>query len=97
MDTKRIIRFNRTLEEEFLQIGHYIDDPEILNPLLTEWLVEYNFKRPHESLKKYLLTSFFSTKKCYLCPQCVQYLDILDFLVYYQISNNPVKKGESVC
>jgi len=25
-------------------------DPEELNPRLTEWLVEYNFNRPHQSL-----------------------------------------------
>ena len=24
--------------------------PEELNPLLTEWLIEYNFNRPHQSL-----------------------------------------------
>jgi len=47
------------LEEEFLQIGHYIDDPEIFNPLLTEWLIEYNFKRPHESLKYQTPFDFF--------------------------------------
>ncbi|HON05406.1 MAG TPA: hypothetical protein PLB98_03440, partial [bacterium] len=41
---------------------------EILNPLLTKWLVEYNFKRPYESLKKRLLTSFFSTKNVTYAP-----------------------------
>lgn len=46
----KIERFNRTLEEEFLQMGNYIDDLEIFNLLLTEWLVEYNFNRPHRSL-----------------------------------------------
>ena len=25
-------------------------DPEELNPGLTEWLIEYNFNRPHQSL-----------------------------------------------
>jgi len=25
-------------------------DPEKLNPRLTEWLVEYNFNHPHQSL-----------------------------------------------
>ena len=58
-DHAEIERFNRTLEEEFLQIGHYIDDPEIFNPLLTEWLIEYNFKRPHESLKYQTPFDFF--------------------------------------
>lgn len=43
-------RFNRTLEEEFIQLGNFRPDPEIFNPLLTEWLIEYNFHRPHEAL-----------------------------------------------
>ena len=49
-DHSEIERYNRTLDEEFLQMGHYIDDLEVFNPLLTEWLIEYNFKRPHQSL-----------------------------------------------
>lgn len=43
-------RFNRTLEEEFLELGNFNTDPEIFNPRLTEWLVEYNFHRPHTAL-----------------------------------------------
>ena len=49
-DNAHVERFNRTLEEEFLQMGNYIDDPELFNPLLTDWLIEYNFNRPHKSL-----------------------------------------------
>lgn len=44
-------RFNRTLQEEFLAFGHFHPDPAVFNRRLTEWLVEYNFVRPHESLK----------------------------------------------
>ncbi|MCK4244897.1 MAG: transposase family protein, partial [Candidatus Omnitrophica bacterium] len=43
-------RFNRTLREEFIQLGNYTPFPEEFNPDLTEWLVEYNFNRPHQSL-----------------------------------------------
>lgn len=43
-------RFNRTLQEEFIDLGNYSSDPEVFNPKLTEWLIEYNFKRPHEAL-----------------------------------------------
>lgn len=43
-------RFNRTLQEEFIDLGHYSSDPEIFNRELTEWLIEYNFVRPHETL-----------------------------------------------
>lgn len=43
-------RFNCTLEEEFIQMGHMTADCNAFNKQLTEWLVEYNFKRPHQSL-----------------------------------------------
>jgi transposase InsO family protein len=43
-------RFNRTLQDEFVSHGNFYPDPEIFNPRLTEWLIEYNFRRPHQSL-----------------------------------------------
>ena len=43
-------RFNRTLQEEFIQLGNFNPDPDIFNPKLTEWLIEYNFHRPHQAL-----------------------------------------------
>lgn len=43
-------RFNRTLQEEFIQLGHYTDDVLIFNQRLTEWLIEYSFVRPHQAL-----------------------------------------------
>ena len=43
-------RFNRTLQEEFIDLGNFHSDPDIFNQDLTEWLIEYNFKRPHEAL-----------------------------------------------
>ena len=43
-------RFNRTLREEFIALGNYHCDPEIFNRKLTEWLIEYNFRRPHTAL-----------------------------------------------
>jgi putative transposase len=43
-------RFNRTLSEEFIQMGNMVIDPVEFNRRLTEWLVEYNFRRPHQSL-----------------------------------------------
>ena len=43
-------RFNRTLREEFIALGNFHSDPDIFNRHLTEWLIEYNFKRPHEAL-----------------------------------------------
>ena len=43
-------RFNRTLDEEFVQMGNMTADCNAFNRRLTEWLVEYNFKRPHQAL-----------------------------------------------
>jgi transposase InsO family protein len=43
-------RFNRTLKEEFVAMGNMTSDCEQLNKNLTEWLVEYNFRRPHQAL-----------------------------------------------
>ena len=43
-------RFNRTLKDEFLQMGNLTPDTEVFNRRLTDWLVEYNFHRPHQTL-----------------------------------------------
>lgn len=43
-------RFNRTLSEEFMEMDNMTSDVEEFNRRLTEWLIEYNFKRPHQAL-----------------------------------------------
>lgn len=43
-------RFNRTLKEEFIQLGNYTDDVLRFNQRLTDWLIEYTFVRPHQAL-----------------------------------------------
>ncbi len=43
-------RFNRTLNEEFIQLGNATSNIGVFNTQLTEWLIEYNFNRPHQSL-----------------------------------------------
>src|ERR1043165_90047 len=43
-------RFNRTMREEFLDAGNAHEDVDLLNTKLTDWLVEYNFRRPHMAL-----------------------------------------------
>lgn len=43
-------RFNRTLSEEFMQMGNAVIDQAEFNRRLTEWLIEYNFRRPHQAL-----------------------------------------------
>lgn len=43
-------RFNRTLQEEFIRLGNMTNDCDLFNKNLTEWLIEYNFLRPHQTL-----------------------------------------------
>lgn len=43
-------RFNRTLQDEFVNLGNFTTDVVCFNQNLTEWLIEYNFRRPHQTL-----------------------------------------------
>lgn len=43
-------RFNQTLEYEWLNDGNFTPEINRFNRNLTQWLVEYNFHRPHETL-----------------------------------------------
>jgi len=49
-DNAECERFNQTLQTEFLDLGNFSSDPAKQNRSLTEWLIEYNFRRPHETL-----------------------------------------------
>lgn len=43
-------KFNQTLQQEFIDLGNFTPDCREFNKLLTEWLIEYNFVRPHQTL-----------------------------------------------
>jgi transposase InsO family protein len=43
-------RFNRTLQEEFIGRGNGYPNPIDFNRKLAEWLIEYDFHRPHVAL-----------------------------------------------
>lgn len=43
-------RFNQTLQTEFINLGNMRFDINDFNRNLTEWLIEYNFERPHQTL-----------------------------------------------
>jgi len=60
-DNPECERFNRTLQEEFIALGNMTDNIDIFNRNLTDWLVEYNFDRPHQTLD-YLTPIEFTQK-----------------------------------
>ena len=64
-------RFNRTLQDEFISLGNFNSDPEIFNRNLTEWLIEYNFRRPHTSLNYETPINFNNSVK--VLPMCPSY------------------------
>ncbi len=55
-DNPKDERFNRTIKEEFIEVNEYYEglltnkDLFEANRELTDWLVFYNFKRPHQAL-----------------------------------------------
>lgn len=50
-DNSVLERFNRTIQEEFIdQTEVVIEDTNEFNKALLSWLIEYNFKRPHQTL-----------------------------------------------
>ena len=49
-DNPEVERFNQTLEYEWLNDGNFTPDCQKFNKALTEWLIEYNFVRPHEAI-----------------------------------------------
>lgn len=60
-------RFNQTLKQEFLDLGNFTFDVNIFNRNLTEWLIEYNFQRPHQALG-YATPIQFTEKKLKVLP-----------------------------
>jgi transposase InsO family protein len=44
------LSYTGTLKEEFIALGNFTPDPVKFNHNLTEWLMEYTFVRPHQSL-----------------------------------------------
>ncbi len=50
-DNPALERFNWTLQDEWLSLSEVgLDDIDDANKDLTNWLIEYNNYRPHESL-----------------------------------------------
>ena len=66
-DNATVERFNRTLKEEFIGLGNMTTETNLFNKRLTEWLIEYSFGRPHQSLD-YLTPAEFVQKYSKVLP-----------------------------
>ena len=64
-------RFNQTLQTEFLDMGNFNPDVKQFNRALTDWLIEYNFHRPHYSLN--YQTPLQYSKVLPMYSSCTQY------------------------
>ena len=49
-DNSVVKKFNQTLQTEWLNDGNFTPVVDDFNPALTDWLEEYNFYRPHQTL-----------------------------------------------
>jgi transposase InsO family protein len=50
-DNAVLERFNRTIQEEFVEMTDVdVEETEVFNKRLTDWLIEYNSVRPHQAL-----------------------------------------------
>lgn len=61
-------KFNQTLQQEFIDLGNFTPDPIIFNKNLTEWLIEYNFRRPHQTLG-YITPIRYTEKRLKVLPR----------------------------
>lgn len=60
-DNPSMERFNQTLEYEWLKDGNFTPDITLFNSRLKDFIIEYNFKRPHQTLN-YLTPIQFAVK-----------------------------------
>lgn len=67
-------RFNRTVQEEFMAVDEYFEPALVENDLteanthLTNWLIFYNFERPHQTLKYLSPVECYNTYKFEVLP-----------------------------
>jgi transposase InsO family protein len=67
-DKPLVERFNGILQQEFVNLGHFTTDVDEFNQSLTEWLIFYNFVRPHHSLGLKRPAEFANMKAARVLP-----------------------------
>lgn len=61
-------RFNKTIQDEFIKLGNFTTNVHAFNRKVTDWLIEYNFYRPHQTLN--YETPINITKVSPMYPSC---------------------------
>ena len=60
-------RFNRTIQEQYVNPNiHYLDEPEVFNRKLMDYLIWYNTIRPHRSIGKVSPMRYYLDNYCHL-------------------------------
>ena len=67
-DKPLIERFNGILQQEYINLGNFTLDVEEFNRNLMEWIIFYNYKRPHHSLGLKRPAEFVSMKVTNVLP-----------------------------
>jgi transposase InsO family protein len=93
-DNPVLERFNRTIQEEFVEMAYNgVEDLLAFNKELTDWLEEYNSVRPHEALDylthleyidKYLNTKVLPMSSSYTQTRNFLHFDIIESKWYKQ-------------
>jgi transposase InsO family protein len=64
-----VITYQGSYRYEWLYNSNLCLDPEELNPRLTEWLIEYNFNHPHQSLGYLAPVEYIEKELAKISPQ----------------------------
>lgn len=91
-------RFNRTLQEEFMSLNEYFEEylaEDTLtkaNQELTNWLIFYNFKRPHQTLNYQTPIEYTNQRVSGMYPASTLVCEQTKFLLYFWPCQQSQKK-----
>jgi len=73
-DNPVLERFNRTIQEEFVDIIDIgVEEVILFNQRLTDWLIEYNSVRPHEALDYLTPLEYIDSRVLPMSSSCTPY------------------------
>jgi len=89
-DKPLVERFNGIIQQEFINLGNFTLDVEEFNRNLMEWMIFYNFKRPHHSLGLARPAEFVNMKATRVLPMYspkTNYCKMYTFPLEYRSNN----------